>query len=108
MRAVLSSDAVTTLVPLGLKAANTTGPSCPSSSAISLPVAACQMRAVLSVAAVTTSEPSALNAAEGTLPVCPCKVIGSWPPVFQSLAVLSLDAVRIFDPSGLKDDDITP
>src|SRR5215471_16431258 len=108
MRAVLSSDAVSTVVPLGWKEAKTTGLSCPSSPAICLPDVACQMRAVLSPPAVTTSEPSALKAAAGTLPVCPCRIIGLLPPASQILAVLSFDAVRIFDPSGLKDDDITP
>jgi hypothetical protein len=46
MRAVLSSEAVTTCVPSGLKTAEATRPPCPSSATRVAPVAASQMRAV--------------------------------------------------------------
>src|SRR5580693_1809038 len=66
IRAVLSSDAVTTRLPSGLKAALNTLSSWPlSGSTIGWPVAASHIRAVLSQEAVTMRLPSGLNAAHG-------------------------------------------
>src|SRR5271165_4094883 len=62
-RAVLSSEAVTTRVPSGEKAALETQSSWPRRTAISLPVAASHSRAVLSPEAVTTRVPSGEKAA---------------------------------------------
>src|SRR5512132_1943630 len=70
MRA-LSAEAVTTRSPFGLKAAERTGPSCPSkpsdffgSSNTRAPVTGFQTRAVLSHEVVTTKVPVASKAAE--------------------------------------------
>src|SRR5262249_59535211 len=54
IRAVASSDAVTTRLPSPLNAALSTESSWPFRTAISLPLSASQMRAVLSLDAVTT------------------------------------------------------
>jgi hypothetical protein len=71
MRAVPSSDAVTTRLPSGLKPALCTVPVWPLSRARSLPLSASQMRAVRSEDAVTTRLPSGLKPALCTVPVWP-------------------------------------
>ena len=53
-RAVSSSDAVTTRLPSGLKAADLTGLLCAIGSPTGLPLSASHMRAVVSEDAVTT------------------------------------------------------
>jgi hypothetical protein len=60
----LSSEAVATRVPSGLKAAALTGPLWPARTASGLPLAASHSRAVLSSEAVTMRVPSGLKAAE--------------------------------------------
>ena len=62
MRAVVSSEAVTTRVPSGLKAARFTAPRALQDHDL-MPVGASQMRAVASSEAVTTRVPSGLKAA---------------------------------------------
>src|SRR4029077_1155115 len=71
MRAVVSSDPVTTRLPSALNIAAYTTPSWPLKTAMYLPLFESQMRAVLSQDAVTTRSPSALNAAVVTLSVWP-------------------------------------
>jgi hypothetical protein len=68
---VLSSDAVTTRLPSGLKAALFTVRVWPLRTAASVPVSASHSRAVLSSDAVTTRLPSGLKAALCTEFVCP-------------------------------------
>src|SRR5215470_13383471 len=71
IRAVLSTDAVTTRVPSGLNAADLTSSSCPRRTLISFPVIASQIRAVLSADAVTMRFPPGLKAAEVIQETCP-------------------------------------
>ena len=66
MRTVPSSDAVTTRLLSGLKAAETTGLAWPLRMAISRHVVASRMRAVLFSDAMTTRVPSGLKA-EGSI-----------------------------------------
>ncbi len=70
IRAVPSSEPVTTRLPLRSNAAALTGPTWPVSST-NLPVSVFQIRAVRSSDAVTTCDPSGLNAAALTGPPCP-------------------------------------
>ena len=67
----LSSDAVTSLLPSGLKSALQTMPEWPRSSHRRLPVFASQMAAVSSLDAVAMRLPSALNATVWILFACP-------------------------------------
>jgi hypothetical protein len=68
IRAVLSTDAVTTRSPLASNVAARTGPSWCSGWPIGSPVRASQIRAVLSSDAVTTRSPLASNVAAQTGP----------------------------------------
>ena len=67
IRAVPSSDPVTTRVPSGLKATDRRPPECPLSVAIVRPETKSQSRVVWSQDAVTTRLPSGLKAAELTV-----------------------------------------
>jgi hypothetical protein len=102
MRAVLSSEAVTTCVPSAPNTALLTLSLCPRSTAISLAVPASHSRDVLSLEAVTMRVPSGLNAALRTTSSCPRRIASSRPlPASHNLAVLSRAAVTTRFPSGL-------
>ena len=76
--------------PSGLKTAEITPSSCPTKTAISVPVAASQSRAVLSSDAVTMRDPSGLKTADYTRPSCPRSTAISLPiAASQIRAVLS-------------------
>ena len=109
IRAVWSTDAVTTRLPSSLNAAVVTVPVCPLSSATRDPVSARQIRAVLSRDAVAMRLPSLLNAALLTHSVCPLSSATRDPVSARQIrAVLSRDAVAMRLPSLLNAARIDP
>ena len=75
MRAVLSNEPVSSIVPSGLNAIARTRPSCTKGEHSGLPSAAFQIRAVLSKLAVATVRPLGANAAARIPDLC----IICWP-----------------------------
>src|SRR5439155_7269743 len=108
IRAVLSSEAVSTRWLSRLNRADRTGAGCLNSSLNGWPVFASQTRAVMSHEAETTRWPSELNWTDKTASSCFMGTVNGW-PVFasQTCALLSKDAVTTRCPSGLNHADRT-
>ena len=101
MRAVLSADDVTILLPSGKKAARKAASVCPTSLVLSRPVTELHIRTVLSTEAVTTSSPSGENRASTTWEEWPLNLRSSRPvAASHTRAVRSYEPVTMRFPSG--------